>query len=80
MDISNFMSWFLGQVLKIFTFCLGLLGNITFYGTSLLELIVSLLVLGVVLDIIVISARSRAVRDVSRDRGSSSKGESNDDK
>lgn len=80
MDISNFFDWFLVQLVRLFSFFFSLLGNITFYNTSLLELIINLLVIGVILDILVVSVRSRAVRDVSRDRSNSSKGEKNDDK
>lgn len=40
MDISNFMSWFLSQLLRIFTFTYNTLNNITFGGTSLLKVII----------------------------------------
>lgn len=67
MDISNFMSWFLEQFGSLFSFVLNLLGRITFLGTSLLQYIVTLMILGVVLNILIAGVRNRAVREVSRD-------------
>lgn len=80
MDISRFMVWFLAQMLRLYTYCVGLLDSITFAGVSLLEVIVYTFVIGVALDIIVVSARSRSVRDVSKDDKKNRKGESNDNK
>ena len=40
MDISNFMSWFVSQVARIFTYTYTTLNNITFAGTSLLKVII----------------------------------------
>lgn len=40
MDISTFMSWFVSQVVNIFTYTFTTLNNITFGGTSLLKIIV----------------------------------------
>lgn len=79
-DISDFMVWFLAQMLRLFTYCIGLLGSITFLGTSLLEVIIYTLLIGVALDIIVVSVRSRSVRDVSKDDKKNRKEESNDNK
>lgn len=79
-DISIFMVWFLVQMLRLFTYCIGLLGSITFLGTSLLKFIVYTFIIGVALDIIVVSVRSRSVRDVSKDDKKNRKGDSNDNK
>lgn len=40
MDITNFMTWFVSQVVRIFTFVFNTLNNITFGGTSLLKVII----------------------------------------
>lgn len=40
MDISNFMSWFIQQVVRIFQYTYTTLNNITFGGTSLLKVII----------------------------------------
>ena len=40
MDISNFMQWFVGQVITIFTYTYNTLNSITFAGTSLLKVII----------------------------------------
>lgn len=40
MDISNFMVWFIQQVIRIFTFVFETLNDIEFGGTSLLKVII----------------------------------------
>lgn len=40
MDISYFMTWFVAQVVTIFTFCYTTLDSIEFGGTSLLKVII----------------------------------------
>lgn len=80
MDISNFMAWFIAQVVRLVTFFFSLLANVTFLGTSLMRLIVDLLILGVVLDVLIVSVKSRSVRDVSGDDKKNKKGESDDSK
>lgn len=45
MDISSFMSWFINQVISIFTKCFNILDNITFGGTSLLKVLVTIMIL-----------------------------------
>lgn len=40
MDISNFMTWFIQQVVRIFQYTYTMLNNITFSGTSLLKVII----------------------------------------
>lgn len=52
MDITNFITWFINQILNIFTWCFNLLNEITFYNISLLQYIISLLVLGVIIEIL----------------------------
>ena len=70
MDITNFMTWFINQVVNIFTWCFNLLDSITFAGTSLLRIIVTIMVLvpllGVVLtisrDVSVIGSKSEKIK------------------
>ena len=45
MDISNFMSWFVNQVVNIFTWSFNLLDSITFAGTSLLKVCITISIL-----------------------------------
>lgn len=52
MDITSFITWFVENILNIFTWCFNLLNRITFYNVSLLQYIISLLVLGVILEIL----------------------------
>ena len=40
MDISSFMTWFVSQVISIFTYTYTTLNSITFGGTSLLKVII----------------------------------------
>ena len=52
MDITNFMTWFVGQVIVIFTYTYNTLNSITFAGTSLLKVSIGILILGTLLPII----------------------------
>lgn len=45
MDISNFMSWFMCQVVNMFSWVFGTLDSITFAGTSLLKVSVTIVIL-----------------------------------
>lgn len=45
MDITIFMTWFVGQVVRMFTYFFNLLDSITFSGTSLLKVIVTIVIL-----------------------------------
>lgn len=52
MDITNFMTWFINQVVDIFTFVYSTLNDITFMGTSLLKVILTIGILGALLPVI----------------------------
>ncbi|MBE6148632.1 MAG: hypothetical protein E7167_04005 [Firmicutes bacterium] len=52
MDISNFMSWFVSQVVSMFTWAFNLLDSITFGGTSLLKVLVTIMILVPLLSIV----------------------------
>ncbi len=45
MDITNFMSWFVNQVVSIFSWFFNTLDSITFAGTSLLKVSITIVIL-----------------------------------
>ena len=52
MDITDFMIWWLSQVLQLFTKIFNLLDSIQFMGTSLLKVILTILILSVLIPVI----------------------------
>ena len=80
MEITNFMTWFVSQVVNIFTWCFNLLDSITFGGTSLLKVMITIMILvpllGVVLtvsrDSFVIGSKSERVKE-KKERSSNAK-------
>lgn len=58
MDITEFMTWFLSQVLQLFTKIFNLLDSIQFMGTSLLKVILTILILSVLIPVILTISRS----------------------
>lgn len=63
MDITDFITWFINQIINIFTWCFNLLNSITFYNISLLQYIISLLVLGVILEILFTLVSSNGIKN-----------------
>lgn len=71
MDISNFMSWFITQVFNIFKWFYILLDSITFGGTSLLKVLVTIVILVPLISVVltinqnvnVIGNRSERIRN-----------------
>lgn len=71
MDISNFMSWFITQVFNIFKWFYNLLDSITFGGTSLLKILVTIVILVPLISVVltinqnvnVIGNRSERIRN-----------------
>ena len=63
MDITSFITWFIESILGILTWCFNLINNITFYNISLLQYIISLLVLGVILEIIFTLVSSNGIKN-----------------
>lgn len=71
MDISNFMSWFITQVVNIFKWFYNLLDSITFGGTSLLKILVTIVILVPLISVVltinqnvnVIGNRSERIRN-----------------
>lgn len=62
MDITNFMTWFLNQVVNIFTYVFTTLNNITFMGTSLLKVILTITILGAMLPVLLTITQTQGVK------------------
>ena len=62
MDISDFMAWFLNQVLNMFTWIFNILDNIKFLVTSLLDLIITITVLSFLIPVILTIGKSSSIR------------------
>lgn len=58
MDITEFMTWWLSQVLQLFTKIFNLLDSIQFMGTSLLKVILTILILSVLIPVILTISKS----------------------
>lgn len=58
MDITNFMTWFIEQVVDIFTFVFVTLDSITFMGTSLLRVLLTIMILSVLVTVLLTIARN----------------------
>lgn len=52
MDITNFMTWFINQIINIFTFIFNLLDSIEFMGTTLLKVILFIQILAIIIKIL----------------------------
>ena len=61
MDISNFINWFINQVINIFSWAFNLLDSITFNGTSLLKVIVTIIIIGVLIPVILTISQNVSV-------------------
>ena len=57
-DISDFMSWFIGQVVDMFGEIYSILDSITFAGTSLLKVLLTILILGSLIGVILTIGKS----------------------
>lgn len=57
-DITDFMTWFLGQVVSLFGDIFSLLDSITFMGTSLLKVLLTILILGSLIGVVLTIGKS----------------------
>lgn len=57
-DISSFMTWFITEVVKIFTSFFNILDNIQFAGTSLLKICIVVMILGALLPVVLTLSHS----------------------
>ena len=81
MDITNFMTWFISQVVNIFSFVFTTLDSIEFLGTSLLQVILTILILGSLLSVVLTIGKSvdYSVRRSERVRSRKERNKSNDE-
>lgn len=56
MDITNFVTWFVNLFIDILSYCFNTLNSITFYNISLLQFIITILVLSVVVTLLFTAA------------------------
>lgn len=61
MDITNFMTWFIEQVVDMFTSIFTILDSIEFLGTSLLKVILTILILTSLLSVVLTIGKSSSV-------------------
>lgn len=61
MDITNFMTWFVAQTVKIFTSFFNLLDSITFAGTSVLKVSVTVIILSSLLGVILTIGKTSGI-------------------
>lgn len=52
MDITEFMTWWINQVIIIISKCFQILQNIEFMGTNLLAVITTIIIIGVALPVL----------------------------
>lgn len=69
MDIGNFMSWFIQQVIRIFTFTYNTLNNITFGGTSLLKIIIFINVIIPLLKLLITVVSGSGFKEAAEEAG-----------
>lgn len=78
-DITNFMTWFLTELLKLVSNIYSFLNNITFMGISILDFTITCLIISVVINIMLTLVTSNGTKDLNtkpargrlRDRGKS---------
>ena len=78
MDISNFMTWFINQVINMFTEIFNTLDSFKFLGTSLLGVIVTIVVLIPLLNIVLTISKSTNFIGSKSEQVKKSKERSND--
>lgn len=52
MDITNFIDWFIGKMVSLFSYFYSILDGITFHGISLITYSITLIIIGVMLDLL----------------------------
>ncbi len=61
MDISYFMTWFLSQVVSIFSQTFNIMDNIQFMGTSLLKVLLTIMILVPLITVVLTIGQSGSV-------------------
>lgn len=77
MDITNFMQWFIDQVVSMFTYFFNLLDSITFMGTSLLRVIITISILIPLMSVLLTISKNGGIR-VSKSERVRERSEDND--
>ena len=77
MDITNFMTWFLDQVISIFKFVFNTMDSITFMGTSLLKVVLTIVIISALIPILLTIGKSSRITAERADKVRD-KGENND--
>lgn len=62
MDITDFITWFINQVVRIFTWFFTTLDSITFAGTSLLRVSITITILVPLVGILLTIASNPSIR------------------
>lgn len=76
MDITVFMTWFVGCVVTIARWCWDMLDKITFMGTSLLDFSITLVIIGVVLNLMFSLVKAEGSREMARRSNSAARARS----
>ncbi len=77
MDITNFMQWFIDQIVNMFTYFFNLLDSITFMGTSLLRVIITISILIPLMSVLLTISKNGSIR-VSKSERVRERSEDND--
>lgn len=80
MDITNFMTWFIDQVVSLFTSIFDLLASISFMGTNLLMVIVTITILVPLLNVVLTISKNNSVTSSRREKVKDSKERSDSEK
>lgn len=62
MDITNFMTWFISKIVEMFSWFFGILDNITFMGTSLLKVCLTISIISCLIPILLTIGKSGRVQ------------------
>lgn len=79
MDISRFMSWFLGQMVGLVGWTFDILDSITFNGISILDFLIGVLLLSVIIPILITLVKSRRTPNSRESSKASSKEDSKEE-
>lgn len=61
MDITSFMSWFLDQFINLLKWFFDILDHITFFGISLLDFSIAVVIIGVIIPVLLTIASNSSV-------------------
>lgn len=80
MDITNFMTWFITQVINMFKTIFTTLDDITFSGTSLLKIIITISILSALIPVLLTIVKSSRVTAERSSKVSSKHGKETNEK